>query len=242
MLRDASTIPTTEWGSVGWARDLAFRSDGSTLTFAIQGAPDGLWELHDVSLASGRDVTLFPAANGHHTYPSWSLDGRLAYFSNGADGVYEASDGAFLLQGNSPGRVAWTATGSLTVTMVTATGPGDLYLADPVTRTFTAVVTASGGELYDQPSLSPDGTKLAYIRRGAGPAGTYEEQLWTATADGRDQRRLTTGADDSEPAWSSDGGSVLFNRFGDGIFLYELGPERITRVTSVAADSIAWNP
>jgi Tol biopolymer transport system component len=227
---------------LGWARDLAFRRDGSSLTFAVERDPDGFWELHDVPLASGREIVLFPVEQGHHNYPSWSSDGRLAYYSKGPDGAYESVDGAFLLQGNDPGRVAWTANGALIATFGTATSPGDLILADPATQALTPLVTGTGGEIYDQPALSPDGTKIAYVRRGVGPAGKYEEELWIANADGQGQVRLTTGSDDGEPAWSGDGRSVLFNRFNQGLVLYDLATATEIPVTAYPADSIAWSP
>lgn len=241
VVRDVATKSTPS-GQLGWARDLAFRRDGSTITFAVQSAPSGFWELHDLSLASGDESTLFPVAQGHHNYPSWSPAGRLAYYSNGPDGAYEAVDGGFLFQGSDPGRVAWTADEKLIATFATNTSPGDLYVADPSTGTQAPLVTSVAGEIYDQPAISADGTKIAYVRRGPGPAGSYEEEVWVANADGQGQRRLTTGSDDAEPAWSADGRSVLFSRFNDGIFLYDLDSGSVTRITSQTADSIAWIP
>src|SRR5262249_2863567 len=184
---------------------------------------------------------LFAAVEAHHVYPSWSADGRLAYCSNGRNGAYEAVDGIFLLQGNDPGRVAWTSSGSLVVTLPAISG-GDLYLADPVAQTLIPLVKSASGEIYDQPALSADGSMLAYVRRGTGPSGKYEEGIWVAQSDGQAQRRLTTGNFDDQPAWSSDGRSVLLNRARQGLFLYDLDTDSLLQVTQRPVDYMAWNP
>ena len=45
----------------------------------------------------------------------------------------------------------------------------------------------------------------------------YDMDLFTATLDGRDERRLTAGpARDQYPAWSPDGGTIAFTRSVDG--------------------------
>jgi Tol biopolymer transport system component len=239
ILREARITLVAGDAPAGWVRDLAFRKDGSTLTFAVLGGADDQWELHDLSLASGKEALLFPADHAHHNYPSWSPNGQLAYYSNGADGAYEAVDGRFMLS-SDPGRVAWTAAGALIVTLPDSSSPGALYLADPATQVITGVVTSTGQEIFDQPALSPDGARLGYIRRGTGVRG---EELWIADADGQHRRQLTGGGNaDFEPAWSADGQQLLFSRFNQGLFLYDLASGSLVRVTQQRADSMAWSP
>jgi Tol biopolymer transport system component len=60
-------------------------------------------------------------------------------------------------------------------------------------------VTSEGGTT---PSWSAHGARLAFTRDGG---------IWTARADGSQQRRLTRGAGTS-PAWSPDGGHIAFVR------------------------------
>lgn len=60
-----------------------------------------------------------------------------------------------------------------------------------------------------QPAWSPDGTRLVFERDG---------DVFTAAADGTDERRITQGPDlDREPAWSPNGRQIAFrsNRGGD---------------------------
>jgi Tol biopolymer transport system component len=241
LLRDAAIRNDTGFGSVGYARNLAFRRDASTLTFSVQNML-GKWELHDLLIASGREAILFPAAQVHHLHPSWSVDGRLAYYANGYAGAYEMIDDSIVFAGAVPSRVAWASSDALVSTWSTTASPGDLYLVNLITHATTPLVTGTGAETYEQPALSADGKMLAYVRRGSGPAGTYEEELWIADADGRNQRRLTTGNDDQQPAWSSDGRRVLFNRFGQGLFLYDLNADAMLRITQRQADYMAWQP
>ena len=103
----------------------------------------------------------------------------------------------------------------------------------------TGVVTSSGPEIFDQPALSFDGAKLGYIRRGQGVRG---EEVWIADADGQHRRQLTSGASDSFPAWSVDRQRVLFSRFNQGLFLYDLASGSLVHVTQQRADSMAWSP
>ena len=71
------------------------------------------------------------------------------------------------------------------------------------------------------PVLSPDGSRIAYIRwaaTGHACEGCPSE-LWVMNADGSHARRLTapgvknaTGNWDSNPSWSPDGKSIMFDR------------------------------
>ncbi|HEX8392076.1 MAG TPA: Ig-like domain-containing protein [Longimicrobium sp.] len=63
----------------------------------------------------------------------------------------------------------------------------------------------------DQPSWSPDGTRIAYRSFASGQAS----DIWTMNAEGGDQRRLTfdpplTVAGEARPAWSPDGTRIAY--------------------------------
>jgi hypothetical protein len=161
LLRDVPASIT------GWARDLAFRPDGTTLTYAVQGS-SGLWELHDLQVSTGSDSVLFSDRTAHLNYPSWTGDAGLAFFRNGESGAFEALNGAFLASDVNPSRVAWRPDGRLFMSAPDLGSPGELYLFDPVSGDSTVEVAASGSELLDQPALTTDG---AAGLRPARPSG-----------------------------------------------------------------------
>ncbi len=56
------------------------------------------------------------------------------------------------------------------------------------------------------PAWSPDGTRIAWLRRFGG-----RTDIWTVGHDGRDARQITRGGDDVQSlAWSSDGRAIVF--------------------------------
>ncbi|MEZ5418385.1 MAG: hypothetical protein R2708_13685 [Vicinamibacterales bacterium] len=74
-------------------------------------------------------------------------------------------------------------------------------------------------EYRDQtPRWSPDGTRIVFSSNrahytGASPdTGTPDFDLWTIGPDGGDARRVTADpANEQDPAWTADGGSLVFS-------------------------------
>ena len=94
-------------------------------------------------------------------------------------------------------------------------------------------------------SISPDGTRAAFIRFGEDDRG-----LWVSNVDGSDAVRLSeaTPNSDFEPAWSPDGTKIVFsrNRVGHGeLFVIDADGSNLTQITTneVGQDaSPAWSP
>lgn len=67
-----------------------------------------------------------------------------------------------------------------------------------------------------QPEFSPDGNQLAFVSGRGYPAsselGNERQSVYVMDADGRNERRLTTGHHDNEPTWSPDGSRIAFVR------------------------------
>jgi hypothetical protein len=81
------------------------------------------------------------------------------------------------------------------------------------------VVRATEDQLSEDPSFSPDGTRIVFSSGRDGnfhPELGYERRaLFTASSGGGEERRLTRGPYDAEPDWSPDG-SAVFVRFRYG--------------------------
>lgn len=93
------------------------------------------------------------------------------------------------------------------------------------------------------PTLSPDGTKIAFVTNRDGNIEVY-----VMDADGSNLQRITdNGADDSDPTWSPDGRWIAFASDRDGdfeIFIVQADGTGLRQVTDNSANDSAptWSP
>jgi dipeptidyl aminopeptidase/acylaminoacyl peptidase/CubicO group peptidase (beta-lactamase class C family) len=95
-----------------------------------------------------------------------------------------------------------------------------------------------------QPALSPDGGRIAYVVRTLDADGDRNvDELWLAGTDGGTPRRLTSGPDDTAPAWSPEGTRLTFLRSGQITVLDAGGgePEQVTDLP-LGAGAPHWSP
>ena len=109
-------------------------------------------------------------------------------------------------------------------------GNTEIYSMLPDGREQTRLTTtADSGE--GDAAGSPDGRWIAYSRGGADEPSS----LWLMSRDGRNPRRLTTGAvQDFHPTWSADGTRLAFARYEGGnadIYTLRLADGVVTRLT-----------
>src|SRR3989449_184753 len=104
-------------------------------------------------------------------------------------------------------------------------------------------------QLPTDPQISPDGKKIAYVRRFADPMTDKRySNLWIINTDGTDHRPLTTGnRSDVSPRWSPDGTRLAYLSDADGkqqIYIRWMDTGQTARITNLeqAPDAIAWSP
>ena len=93
----------------------------------------------------------------------------------------------------------------------------------------------AGNAALGTPAWSPDGKKIAFVRKFGG-----NSQVYVMNADGGPQQRLARG---NAPAWSPDGQKIAFVRSGDIYVMNADGSEQRNLTRNAASDSdAAWSP
>ena len=145
---------------------------------------------------------------------AWSPDGRTIAFSGiraGRDylatvrpdgtGLRVLTDLPAFARLASVGYPDWAPDGTRLVFSARQDGASQVFTVRPDGSALTQVATGAGAS---DPSLSPDGSRLLFVRDG---------DIHTSAADGSGARRLVdTGQDDLSPSWSPDGSRIVFVR------------------------------
>lgn len=137
--------------------------------------------------------------------------------------------------------------------------PSDLYSIDPDGSGLQQLTNSTADEI--EPSLSPDGSTIAYVQQAPVFCFQCGDTIWSAQADGGNPRKLTappapTSNDsppfDDYPSFSPDGSKILFARSTDppGLLsdpgasgLYEVGATGgPPTALGVVGSQPAWGP
>ena len=104
-------------------------------------------------------------------------------------------------------------------------------------------------ELASDPQISPDGTRVVYVRQFADiMKDQRRSNLWILSFDGKSHRPLTTGnSSDSSPRWSPDGTQIAYISDRDGspqIYRRWMDSGETAKLSSLTSDpsGIAWSP
>jgi len=101
------------------------------------------------------------------------------------------------------------------------------------------MLTSTAGDW--NPAWSPDGTKLAFDRRGD---PQVQGDIYVIAPDGSGLKRLTSGTfNDIEPAWSPDGSRIVFQRDGSIHFVNVADGSGLRALTGPGCDFYpTWSP
>jgi hypothetical protein len=154
----------------------------------------------------------------------WAPDSRWLAFTRGENDP--ADYGLWVMRADGRGLSRLTTTHDSALTMLLSSGfswsPDGRKIAfsvrtadrmgistvDVRTRRVTPLTSAPANAEDVLPAWSPDGKRIAFERTAP---GTNQRDLWMMGADGRGQRRLTSGvAVFSPPRWSPDGKQLIF--------------------------------
>ncbi|PTL35077.1 hypothetical protein CLG94_11375 [Candidatus Methylomirabilis limnetica] len=236
---------------------------------------DGNWEIFLWTAGSGFTQITDTTGDSTYSYPSISADGtRIAFLStrnltgSNSDGNNEiflwTSGSGFIQVTNTTGgqnfapsinadgtRIAFGSDRNL-VTGGNLDGNPEIFLWT-AGSVFTQLTATNGASTHYNPSISADGTRIAFYSThdltGGNPGGNSEIFLWT-NGFGLAQVTTTTGGGSDSPSISADGTKIAFvstsnltgsNSDGNSeIFLWTSG-SGFTQVTTTTG-GYNWDP
>jgi Tol biopolymer transport system component len=137
------------------------------------------------------------------------------------------------------GRWIVYVTASPDVAACSSCAPGARIVAARIDGSGARYLTQYGGpgiSGVDQPVWSPDGTRIAFVARGASDHGPFTANIFVIGADGSGMEQLTTGPTQKGwPSWSPDGRNIVYNDAGKDP-LDDSGFSTTQEIYSVGAD------
>jgi serine/threonine protein kinase len=225
---------------------LVFPGGDSLLAGTGPNTPPGAVQLQRLNMATGK-ITDVGSITGSPGSIVWGDPGKTLLMNRNLNGIinlwqYNLEDKSLMQLTSGPGpdsNPMKDPTGK-GIFFVNGTRSGFLTMYDVAKKSSTDILS----ELAFQPTLSPDGKRVAYV---TSPEAERNE-LWVSDLDGNNKVKLAsaTGGIDLEN-WSPDGSRLGFSRVrsdndqnflinADGTHLQQLPP------TLHNADSGAWSP
>ncbi len=181
-------------------------------TFAPRWSPDGKWVLYSMAIGGNTDIYKIPAAGGtaQKLTDSPGIDIGGSFSPDGSKIVFESdrsgSQQVYVMNVDGSGQQRVSFFGGRSATPEWSPR-GDQIAFTHIAGNFRiAVMNPTGGSMRyltdswqdEAPSWAPNGRVIQFFRtaRGSGKAG-----IWQVDLTGRNERRLPTPVDGSDPAW-----------------------------------------
>ena len=209
-----------------------------------QGSPSVMRMLH-FNIASRKAVDLGPLL-GYERSASWGEPGKTLLFHRTINGIvnlweYSLADKSYtqLTSGTGPDYFPMKDPADKGIFFINGKISGYLSSYDTHTRTSSDLVS----DLALQPTISPDGKRVAYVTT---PEPGHSE-LWVSELDGSNKNRLATQAGTLNVGdWSPDGSQLTFTKSKDDAdenFVVNLDGSHIRKLPPSLAntESMAWS-
>jgi Bacterial Ig domain/WD40-like Beta Propeller Repeat len=245
----ATQVTTTS----GQNRQPNWSPDHTKIAYALVSGGNTSIRVLDMSVTPNTD-TEFVAAAAVQDRPTWSPDGtKIAYGSGGKIFVkpYPSGAAVAVTNGTSDERPVWSPDGNTIYYNHTVTASlFDIVKKSPVTLLGTETPVVTGAANDWQPAVSPDGSRLCFLR---GPKDNGAD-LWLANTSGTDSG-LSEFANDPgglgslNCVWSPDGTQIAYTQgaFTQGQLVKKAvgssstsAPSPITGVASVFDGNADW--
>jgi Tol biopolymer transport system component len=205
--------------------------DGEKVAYAWTGPDDDRWDIYVKAVGPGTKPLRITEGQGSHVSPVWSPDGRqIAFVRATADGaaiyvvpslggqerkIIDLGGELYSAIGYLIPSLSWSPDGEWLAFSEKASADESarimrISLATLEKRPLTTPAPGSLGDL--EPSISPDGRLIAFVRSGGRVFGNQD--VWVQPVGGGAARRLTSEhyAFATALGWTADGTEILFTQ------------------------------